>query len=116
MYRGQKNLEEFHPAKKLNHKIFNNLFEALKLKHPEDLTPRYLSNLSASQLLSVELTLVAISEGQEWLVEHGTSLKRKPPQTPEEMQAVKRAIGILDAYQFDVSIIRQQLAYLKNDG
>lgn len=99
-------LAELHP------KIAENLARVLRLGKVEDLTPEYLSNLSASQLLTANLTLVAVAEAQEWLVKNGTSLKRRPPEGNVEMQAVQRAISTLDAFQFDTTLVRSQLQFL----
>lgn len=96
----------------LNPKIAENLARVLRLGKVEDLTPEYLSNLSASQLLTANLTLVAVAEAQEWLVKNGTSLKRRPPEGKVEMQAVQRAISTLDAFQFDTTLVRSQLQFL----
>lgn len=106
-----------HPVSQLNPKIAENLARALRLKNVEGLTPEYLSNISASQLLNANQTLVAVAEAQEWLVHNGTSLKRRPPEGKTEMQAVKRAIATLDTFQFDTAIVRKQFRHLQDgDG
>jgi len=105
---------ENNPVSQLNPKIAENLANALLLKKADDLPPKYLSNISASQLLNAKQTLVAVAEAQEWLIRNGTSLKRHPPENNVEMQAVRRAIATLDAFQFDTAIVRAQLQYLQN--
>lgn len=107
-----KDVEKDHPALQLNHKIAYNLTEALKLRNIEELTPRYLSNISAAQLLSAGVTLVAVSDAQQWLVKNGASLKRRPPESSVEIQAVQRAVATLDAFHFDTESIRSQLSFL----
>jgi hypothetical protein len=77
-----------------------------------ELSPKYISNISASQLLESGLTFVAVGELQAWLVGHQLSLKRSPPQSPGEVKAVKHAIEILDAFHFDTNLVRKQLAVL----
>lgn len=109
-----KNLAEDHPARQLNHKVAGNLASALRLKTLEELTPKYLSNISASQLLDAELTLIAIADAQRWLVANGTSLKRRPPESKAELEAVERAIATLDAFQFDTAVVRAQLHLLQH--
>lgn len=98
----------------LNPKIAENLARALDLKKVDDLTPRHLSNISAAQLLNAGLTLIGVAEAQEWLVRHGMSLKRRPPENGFELQAVQRAIGTLDAFHFDISLVRSQLHFLRS--
>lgn len=100
----------------INPKIAENLARALGLKKLDDLTPKYLSNISAAQLLNVNLTLVAVAEAQEWLVRHGMSLKRRPPENGVELQAVQRAISTLDAFQFDTSLVRSQFCHLQGSN
>ena len=111
-----KHLSEDHLAHQLNHKIVYNLVDALKLKNIEDLTPQYLSNISAAQLISAGLTMVAVAEAQQWLMNNRTSLKRRPPESTAEIQAVKRAIATLDAFQFETENIRSQLNFLQNES
>jgi hypothetical protein len=103
------------PDIKLNHKIAYNLLKALKISDQEELTPKYVSNVSAFQLLDEGLTLTAVADVQIWLVQHGLSLKPKPPQNQTEMVAVKRSIALLDAFHFDAKIIRQQIAQLESN-
>lgn len=101
------------PVLDLNHKVANNLQSALKIASPQDLTPKYASNVAASQLLTAKLTLIAVADTQIWLSKSGLSLKKKPPQTHIELNAAKRAIALLDAFHFDTKLLQQQLAHLE---
>jgi hypothetical protein len=86
------------------------------LKNAEDLTPQYLENISAAQLRNAGLTMVAVAETQQWLMNNGVSLKRKPPKSTAEIQAVKRAIATLDAFQFGIENVQSQLNFLENES
>ncbi|QNM95512.1 hypothetical protein [Chitinimonas koreensis] len=104
---------ERNPVDELNSKVAVNLASALRLKGVGELTPVYLSNITASQLLGEDQTPVAVAEAQDWLVRHGTSLRRKPPESEMEMREVRRAIAILDAFHFDVAHLRAQYEHLQ---
>jgi hypothetical protein len=88
---------------------------ALHLRSDTELTPQYLSNITASQLLDRGFTLVAIDELQRWLGGRGFALKRSPPQTAHEIRAVERAITVLEVFHFDTTVVRQQLRHLLGD-
>lgn len=108
-----RDVEKGHPILQLNPKVAHSLASALGLKQMDELTPKYLSNISAAQLLSAGVTMIAISDAQQWLVKNGTSLKRRPPESNDEMQAVQRAIATLDAFHFDTEGVRSQLNFLQ---
>jgi hypothetical protein len=108
-----KYVKKDHPVLQLNHKIAYSLADALRLKQIEELTPKYLSNISAAQLLSAGVSIVAVSEAQQWLLKNGTSLKRRPPEGNVEIQAIQRAIATLDAFYFDTERIRSQFNFLQ---
>lgn len=105
---------ESEPQFDLRKPLVEKLVSALRLKSASDLTPHYLSNISASQLLSCGLTLVAVAELQEWLEKRDLSLKRTPPVTVADVKAAERAILLLDAFFFDTEMIRDQLANLQS--
>ncbi|MES2282507.1 MAG: hypothetical protein V4542_13930 [Pseudomonadota bacterium] len=105
---------ESKPQFDLRGPLVDKLVSALRLKSASDLTPAYLSNISASQLLSCGVTLVAVAELQEWLENHELSLKRNPPATGADVKAAERAILLLDAFFFDTETVRAQLANLQN--
>jgi hypothetical protein len=89
-----------------------NLASALQLRQLAELTPDYVSNVTASQLLSAGLSLIAVAEVQIWLTKSGKSLSRKPPNNQTETSAASRAIALLDAFQFETKAIHKQLAHL----
>jgi hypothetical protein len=108
-------LDEFErrPQFELRKALVHDLIIKLKLKTEADLTPGYVSNISASQLLSNGITLLAVTEIQEWLSKKGLSLRRRPPKTDKEITEVKRAIALLDVFHFDTVIIKEQLQHLE---
>ncbi len=110
-------LDEFKSSPKfeLRKALVHDLIFKLKLKAESDLTPKYVSNITASQLLGNGTTLVAVTEIQEWLMKHGLSLKRCPPETDKEITEVKRAIAVLDVFYFDTASLKEQLQHLESD-
>lgn len=110
-------LEEFKkkPQFELRKALVHGLLPKLKLKTETDLTPKYVSNLTASQLLNSGVTLVAVTEIQEWLSTHGLSLTRRPPETDQEIMEIKRAIAILDVFHFNTAILKEQLQHFEGD-
>lgn len=111
-------LEKFtkRPQLELRKALAHNLIFKLKLKTEADLTPKYVSNISASQLLGCGISLIAVTEIQEWLSKHSLSLKRRPPETDKEITEVKRAIALLDAYHFDITTLKEQLQHLEGEN
>lgn len=98
-------------------KTIHDLVNKLKLGSVEQLTPKYLSNITPIQLLSVGVTLTTVCDLQDWAHTCGYSLKRNAPENTEEIRAVKRAINLLDAFYFDVSVARNQFSTLiENDS
>lgn len=100
------------PTVGLRRDLVQRLVRILKLKSATELTPEYLSNISARMLLNSEITFVAIAEIQEWLLGHSRSLKRTPPETGKEITEAKRAIYLLDAFYFDTTNLTKQLRNL----
>lgn len=94
--------------------LVNKLRRSLMLNSEMELTPEYVSNLTASQLMACDITVIAIAEIQEWLSISGLCLKKRVPETAQEITEVKRAMAILDAFHFDTETIKGQLAYLKS--
>ncbi|MGB3423178.1 MAG: hypothetical protein WBF84_00935 [Castellaniella sp.] len=103
---------EIKPQFELRKALVDKLEQALRLRSAAELTPQYLSNITASQLLECGVTLVAIAELQKWLYSHDLSLKRRPPKTESDLRETQRAIALLDAFHFDTDILKQQLANL----
>ena len=100
---------------KLPNKTIRALVDQLKLKSAEQLTPSYLSNITPEQLLSAGVSLTIICALQNWLHSCGHSLKRQPPSDSGHLKEVEKAINLLDAFYFDVSVIRSQFAGLTAD-
>lgn len=96
------------PSAELEKRFVRDLMVKLKLRDVSTLTPRYVSNLTASDLFRCGCTLVAVVALQGWLKGHGLSLKRRPPETDVEVKEVLRAIRLLDVYQFDTAAIEAQ--------
>ncbi len=100
------------PKMMLRALLIDKLVRVLKLKNKDELTPQYLSNLTASQLMSNGITPVAVVEIQEWLSKSELTLKRRAPENDEDIKKVKQAIAILYAFQFDTKILNEQLSHL----
>ncbi len=99
------------PKMALRSVLIHNLIRVLKLNDVNELTPRYLSNLTASQLMSVGITSVAILEIQEWLSSYQLSLKVSVPKNENDIKKVKQAIAILEVFQFDTNLVNEQLSH-----
>ncbi|WP_445367095.1 hypothetical protein ACH5Y9_18285 [Methylomonas sp. BW4-1] len=93
-------------------KTIRDLVWKLKLSSEDQLTPKYLSNITATQLLLADVSLTTVSDLQEWLQNSGLSLKRHAPERNEEIKAIRRAVNLLDAFCFDISTIRDQFSHL----
>jgi len=106
-----KKAEELKSAQKpvLRPMLTNKLVSVLKVKDKTQVTPRYLSNITASQLMENGISWVAVTEIQEWLSSSGLSLKPTVPDNDEEIKHVKRAIAVLDAFYFDTELVKEQL-------
>lgn len=87
---------------------------ALHLRSDNELTPDYLSNLTPEMLLNAGVTGASLGEIQEWLVTNKQSLKRRPPDSPQHVTTIKRAIFLLDAFGFDVAKAQSQLRHLED--
>jgi hypothetical protein len=100
------------PKNELHSGLRYRLQHALKLRATDALTPEYLSNLTASAILSAGLTTVALSEIQDWLVRHEKRLRPKAPKAGAETREARRAMFLLDSFGFDVRNAAAQLAAL----
>lgn len=103
------NLEK-KPVIDLRSRLISSLISVLQLNDVNDLTPQYLSNITSSQLIERGVSMIAISEIQEWLSSNDTSLKQSQPKNNSEIKMVKQAIAILDSFKFDTSFIKDQLS------
>jgi hypothetical protein len=97
------------PKNELRRILRNDLVLQLKLRSPDELTPQYISNITAETLLSHGVTETGLVEIQEWLLTNGLSCKRKLPEAKEYMRAVQKAIILLDAFGLDVTRPKEQL-------
>jgi hypothetical protein len=100
--------------KGLDAKLLKQLLKVLRLKSPEEFSSKYASNLTTSQLRSEGVTLDSIADLQNWLLQNNSSLRCRPPESNEELQAARRAIDLLDSFQFDVANTRAQFAAVTN--
>lgn len=103
---------EASPEIGLGRALATKLTDALKLSSPTQVTPVYLSNISATQLLERGLTIVNLHQVEAWLSSSGQELKRSPPRTDWEIQEVSKAITLLHTFFFDVSTAKEQLENL----
>lgn len=101
-----------YPDYRLNPKVVASLVAALRIRSSDKLTPEYLSNISAAQLLNAGVTPVAVAQAQEWLMRNELSLKRAPPDNAQQVKAIAQAIALLDAFHFDTVAPKAQLEWL----
>lgn len=97
------------PKNALRRVLRNDLVFQLKLHSPDELTPQYVSNITAETLLSHGVTENSLVEIQEWLIANGLSCKRKLPEKDEYLRMIQKAIVLLDAFGLDVSRPASQL-------
>ena len=91
--------------------LLKRLQKVLSFQSPEDFSPELFANLTATQLRSAGLTLEGIADVQCWLTQNAHSLRRLPPASDDELKAARRAIDLLDAFQFDVKVLREQFEF-----
>ncbi len=109
-----KALAEFEasPEIGLGQALTTKLTTALMLSSPSQVTPAYLSNISATLLLERGLTIINVHQIETWLSGSGKELKRSPPRTDWEVQEASKAISLLHTFFFDVSAAKAQLENL----
>lgn len=103
---------EASPEIGLGRALATKLTDALMFSSPMQVTPAYLSNISAAQLLERGLTLVNVHQIETWLSGSGKGLKRSPPRTDREIQEASKAIALLHTLFFDVTAAKAQLEHL----
>jgi len=103
------------PRFELRRDLVKRLMQVLRVRDALEITPQYLSNITASQLLQNGLTTVAIAELQEWLSKHDLSLKKRAPESDQEVKEVRRALALLEAFHLDTENARRQLSHLLSD-
>lgn len=89
------------------------LVALLRLRSDKELTPTYLANATASELLAAGITPTALAEIHEWLVKYGTRLKQAPLVSDEDLRTVTRAVGVLEAFGFCPTSIKEHLQGMK---
>jgi hypothetical protein len=102
-------------ANELRDGLRRDLVARLSLRSSTELTPKYLSNLSASRLMAAGMTTVAIAETQAWLKRHNLSLKRGAIDDSAAIREINRALLLLDAFGFDVRAASAQLDHVLSD-
>lgn len=103
------------PRFELRRDLVKRLMQALRVRDVLEITPQYVSNITASQLLQHGITTLAITELQDWLSGHGLSLKKCAPKSDQEVKEVRRALALLEVFHFDTENARRQLSHLLSD-
>ncbi|MBO9661426.1 hypothetical protein [Dokdonella sp.] len=104
------------PKHALRRGLRDKLVRFLELRSAEDLTPGYVSNMTAPFMLDVGFSRDAVSEIQEWLLANGTRFKRQAPKAGTQTQTATSAALLLDAFGFDVIAAKAALDELKSSG
>ncbi|MCM3916215.1 hypothetical protein ACRCQO_15810 [Pseudomonas aeruginosa] len=91
------------PAHTLRKALREQLIDILRLRSPDELTPKYVSNITAEILLKSGITGVAVSEIQEWLMSNNTELKRQAPTSEENIKLARRSALLLTAFGFNLA-------------
>ncbi|ELL4312300.1 hypothetical protein QFP33_001602 [Pseudomonas aeruginosa] len=91
------------PAYALRKALREQLIDILRLRSPDELTPKYVSNITAEILLKNGITGVAVAEIQEWLMDNNTELKRQAPTSEENIKLARRSALLLTAFGFNVA-------------
>lgn len=97
------------PRHALRKELRSRIQRLLQLRSIDELTQKYISNLTAAMVLETGITEIGLAEIQEWLVDNGASLKLQAPSKHEHMVSVKRAIFLLDSFGFDTTMVSSQL-------
>ncbi|WP_150132148.1 hypothetical protein [Dokdonella koreensis] len=100
------------PKQSMNKDLRGRLVRGLKLRNPDELTPHYVSNLTASSMLTAGFTWTTVADTQAWLVAHGLRFKPQAPKEGGEAQAALRAVLLLDAFGLDVKAAQDALCEL----
>lgn len=103
---------EASPEIALGRDLSERLTMLLQVKTPQEVTPKYVSNIEASQLLACGLTPINVHMIETWLASHGHGLKKAVPKDNKEIEEAKRCISWLHVHGFDVTAPRAQLEHL----
>ena len=82
------------------------------LRSSRQLTPAVLAQVSASQLINQGVSIIALADLQEWLLKHDLSLMHGPPITDIDFREARKAIALLDAFDFDTESLEWQMNHL----
>lgn len=102
---------ETSPEIALGQDLSKRLTMLLQVKSPQEVTPKYVSNIEASQLLESGLTPINVHMIETWLASHGHGLKKAVPKDDKEIEEAKRCISWLHVRGFDVTTPRTQLEH-----
>lgn len=102
-------------ANELRVGLCRDLRRILHLKDSTELSPAYVANATASQLLKHGLTTGAVADVQEWLGRHSLTLKRANVSESSDAREIRRAIHLLDAFGLDVREARRQYQQIAHD-
>lgn len=110
-YLAELKASEASPEIALGQVLSERLTIVLQVKTPQEVTPRYVSNIEASQLLACGLTPINVHMIETWLASHGRGLKKAVPKDDKEIEEAKRCISWLHVRGFDVTTPRTQLEH-----
>jgi hypothetical protein len=71
-----------------------------------------LAQVTASQLINQGISIVALADLQQWLLKHDLSLRHSPPVTEVDFRGGRKAIALLDAFDFDTESLEWQMNHL----
>lgn len=110
-------LQEFEgvEANELRDGLYRDLHRILQLQDSVELSPAYVANATASQLLKHGLSTGAVADVQEWLGKYSLTLKRANIFESADAREIRRAIHLLDAFGLDVTEARRQYQRITRD-
>ena len=100
------------PQFELRTPLVAKLKQVLGLRSSRQLTPAMLAQVSASQLINQGVSIIALTDLQEWLLKHDLSLRHSPPITDIDFREARKAIALLDAFDFDTESLEWQMNHL----
>ena len=100
------------PQFELRTPLVAKLKQVLGLRSSRQLTPAVLAQVSASQLINQGVSIIALADLQEWMLKHDLSLRHSPPLTDIDFREVRKAIALLDAFDFDTESLEWQMNHL----
>lgn len=100
------------PQFELRTPLVAKLRQVLGLRSCRQLTPAMLAQVTASQLINQGISIVALADLQQWLLKHDLSLRHSPPVTEVDFREARKAIALLDAFDFDTESLEWQMNHL----